>query len=117
MNEFQIINSHFFLPHISFIQFPFSIFDYSSSMFSQKHEIFDLKCLQNSMIFDKMSASPAFSFFQICYGHQCALIYFILEAWSLVLVISSNLDKKHATINTSRIKYCTFLTLINKIFD
>ena len=56
------------LPKISFIQPQLSIVNSSSSIHTKKKQIFDSKCPQNSIISDKMFASAACSFFQICEG-------------------------------------------------
>ena len=67
-SQFSILNASFsiLLPQISLLQPQFSIFNSSSSILSQNIGIFDSKSPQNSVISDKMSASAACSFFQIC---------------------------------------------------
>ena len=57
----------FFL-HPPYLLDPSIIFNSSSSILSQKNGIFDSKSPQNSVISNKMSASTACSFFQVCRG-------------------------------------------------
>ena len=66
--QFSILNASFsiLLPQISLIQPQFCIFGSSSSILSQKNGIFYSKSPQNSVISNKMSASTACSFFQVC---------------------------------------------------
>ena len=66
--QFLILNPPFsiLLPQISFIQPQFSIFNSSFSILIKKYRIFRSKSSQNSVISNKMSASTACSFFQVC---------------------------------------------------
>ena len=75
--QFWILNPQIsvLLPQISFIQPRFPIFNSSFSILSKKYGIFGSKSPQNSVIFDKMSASAACttcSFFQV-WGNGPAL--------------------------------------------
>ena len=53
--QFWILSPPFsiLIPQISFIKPQFYLVNYSSSILTQKYRIFDSKCPQNSMIFDK----------------------------------------------------------------
>ena len=66
--QFCLLNPPFsiLLTQIFFIQPQFSIFNSSFAILSIEYGIFDSKSPQNSVISDKMSASAACSFFQVC---------------------------------------------------
>ena len=84
--KFWILNTplSILLPHISFIQPQFSIVTFSSTILTQKYRIFDSKCPQNSGISDNISASAAWSFFQVCVARisscRCCQCHVLLVA-------------------------------------
>ena len=91
--QFWILNAPFFihLPQISFIQPQFSIVTFSTSILTRKCRIFDTRCPQNSMSFNKMFASAACttcSFFQVYGGGDICFRAQLKEQYLLKIMLS-----------------------------